>query len=36
MSLSLAAETRLFKPGDRILMCAAGAGMTAGAVVFRL
>ena len=36
LSLSLAAETRLFKPGDRILMCAAGAGMTAGAVVFRL
>lgn len=32
-SLSIAARERL-KPGTRVLMCAAGAGLTGGAVVF--
>jgi 3-oxoacyl-[acyl-carrier-protein] synthase-3 len=36
LSLSLAAETRTFKPGAILLMSAAGAGMTGGAVVFGL
>jgi len=35
-TLSLAAEERCFKPDDRILMCAAGAGLTAGAVVYTI
>jgi 3-oxoacyl-[acyl-carrier-protein] synthase-3 len=35
-SLSLAAATRDYKAGDRILMCAAGAGLTAGAVAYGL
>jgi 3-oxoacyl-[acyl-carrier-protein] synthase-3 len=35
-SLSMAAEQRLYKPGDRILMCAAGAGLTGGAIVYGL
>ena len=34
-SLSLAARERL-RPETRILMCAAGAGLTGGAVVFKL
>ena len=33
-SLSLSARDRL-KPGSRVLMCAAGAGLTGGGVVFR-
>jgi 3-oxoacyl-[acyl-carrier-protein] synthase III len=35
-SMSLSAATRLFKAGDIVLMCAAGAGLTGGAVVLRL
>ena len=33
-SMSLTCEERGYKAGDRILMCAAGAGRAAGAVVF--
>ena len=33
-SMSLAAASAPFRPGDRILLTAAGAGMTGGAVVF--
>lgn len=33
-TLSLLATERGYKPGDRILMCAGGAGLTGGAVVF--
>ncbi|MFA5951835.1 MAG: beta-ketoacyl-ACP synthase III [Hyphomicrobium sp.] len=33
-TLSLQAGTREFMAGDRMLMCAAGAGLTGGAVVF--
>lgn len=33
-TMSLSATERTYKPGDRILMCAAGAGLTGGAVVF--
>ena len=36
LTLSLACETEAFKPGAVILMCAAGAGMTGGALVYRL
>ena len=36
LTLSLAAETRRFEPGERILMSAAGAGLTGGAVVFEV
>lgn len=36
LTLSLAADAgRSFKPGDYLLMCAAGAGLTAGAIVYR-
>jgi 3-oxoacyl-[acyl-carrier-protein] synthase-3 len=35
-SLALAVEEGRIKPGDRILMCAAGAGLTGGAVVLGL
>jgi 3-oxoacyl-[acyl-carrier-protein] synthase-3 len=35
-SLSMAADQRLYKPGDRILMCAAGAGLIGGAIVYGL
>jgi 3-oxoacyl-[acyl-carrier-protein] synthase-3 len=35
-SLALAAQEGRIKPGDRILMCAAGAGLTGGAVVLGL
>ena len=34
LTLSMAAEERRYKPGDTILMTAAGAGLTGGAVVF--
>lgn len=36
LTLSLAAETRPFKPGERLLMSAAGAGLTGGAVVLEI
>jgi 3-oxoacyl-[acyl-carrier-protein] synthase-3 len=36
LSLSLAAPERTMKPGDRLLMTAAGAGLTAGALVYGL
>jgi len=36
LTLSLAAETVSFKPGDVLLMCAAGAGLTGGAIAYRL
>ena len=36
LTLSLAAETAGFRPGDIVLMCAAGAGLTGGAIVYRL
>jgi 3-oxoacyl-[acyl-carrier-protein] synthase-3 len=36
LTLSLAAETRPFQAGERILMSAAGAGLTGGAVVFEV
>jgi 3-oxoacyl-[acyl-carrier-protein] synthase-3 len=36
LSLSLAAEQGRLQPGGRLLMCAAGAGLTGGAVVFAL
>lgn len=34
LTLSLASETRIFKPGDILLMSAAGAGLTGGAVAW--
>lgn len=36
LTLSLAAETRPFKAGERLLMSAAGAGLTGGAVVLEV
>lgn len=36
LTLSLAGQQRPFKPGERILMSAAGAGLTGGAVVFEI
>ena len=36
LTLSLALEANVFKPDDVILMCAAGAGLTGGALVYRL
>ena len=36
LTMSLACEERAYKAGDRILMCAAGAGLTGGALVFGL
>lgn len=36
LTLSLAAETRAFQPGERLLLCAAGAGLTGGAVVLEV
>jgi 3-oxoacyl-[acyl-carrier-protein] synthase-3 len=36
LTLSLAAEQRAFVPGERLLMSAAGAGLTGGAVVFEI
>ena len=36
LSLSLAAAERTYKPGDRLLMTAAGAGLTGGALVYGL
>jgi 3-oxoacyl-[acyl-carrier-protein] synthase III len=36
LTLSLAAENGAFKPGDIFLLCAAGAGLTGGALVYRL
>lgn len=36
LTLSLAAEQRPFQTGERILMSAAGAGLTGGAVVFEI
>ncbi len=36
LTLSLAAQTTPFRPGDTILMCAAGAGLTGGALIYRL
>jgi 3-oxoacyl-[acyl-carrier-protein] synthase-3 len=36
LPLSLAAEQGRLEPGARLLMCAAGAGLTGGAVVFAL
>lgn len=35
-TLSYLSKTRGFQPGDRVLMCAAGAGMNGGAVVLGL
>lgn len=35
-TLSMCASEREYKAGDRILMCAAGAGLTGGALVYRL
>jgi 3-oxoacyl-[acyl-carrier-protein] synthase III len=35
-SLSVAAGERVYKPGDRILMTAAGAGLVGGAIVYGL
>jgi 3-oxoacyl-[acyl-carrier-protein] synthase-3 len=35
-SMSLTCEERAYKAGDRVLMCAAGAGLTAGALIFGL
>ncbi|HEX2840967.1 beta-ketoacyl-ACP synthase III [Hyphomicrobium sp.] len=36
LSLSIASEQRAFKPGERLLLTAAGAGLTGGAVVFEV
>ena len=36
LSMSLATAERTYKPGDRLLMCAAGAGLTGGALVYGL
>ena len=36
LSLSLAVAKRTYKPGDRLLMTAAGAGLTGGALVYGL
>ena len=36
LSLSIAAEARPFKPGEKLLLTAAGAGLTGGAVVFEV
>lgn len=36
LSMSLSCTERTYTAGDRILMCAAGAGLTAGALVFGL
>lgn len=36
LTLSLATETRIFNPGDVLLMTAAGAGLTGGSVVWGL
>lgn len=35
LSLSLDHAARPIRPGETLLLCAAGAGLTAGAVVFR-
>jgi 3-oxoacyl-[acyl-carrier-protein] synthase-3 len=36
LSISIAAEARPFKAGERLLLTAAGAGLTGGAVVFEV
>jgi 3-oxoacyl-[acyl-carrier-protein] synthase-3 len=36
LTLSLAAESRAFRPGEKILLTAAGAGLTAGALLYGL
>lgn len=36
LTLSIAAEQRAFKPGERLLLSAAGAGLTGGAVVYEV
>ncbi len=36
LTLSLAQAERTYVPGDHVLMCAAGAGLTGGALVYRL
>lgn len=36
LSMSLAQPERTFAPGERILLCAAGAGLTGGALVYGL
>jgi 3-oxoacyl-[acyl-carrier-protein] synthase-3 len=36
LTLSVASGSERFRPGQRILMCAAGAGLTGGAVVYGL
>lgn len=36
LSLSLAAESRAFHPGEQLLLSAAGAGMLAGSVVWKI
>ncbi|MGQ0672414.1 MAG: beta-ketoacyl-ACP synthase III [Hyphomicrobium sp.] len=36
LTLSLAAPERLFRPGERVLLSAAGAGLTGGALVYGL
>jgi 3-oxoacyl-[acyl-carrier-protein] synthase-3 len=36
LSLSVASESRPFQPGEKLLMSAAGAGLTGGAVVFEI
>lgn len=36
LSLSLSSGERTYKPGDKLLLCAAGAGLTGGALVYGL
>lgn len=36
LTLSIASQDRAFEPGERLLFCAAGAGLTGGAVVFEV
>lgn len=36
LSLSIASESHAFRPGQKLLMAAAGAGLTGGAVVFEI
>lgn len=36
LTLSLSAEMRAFEAGERLLLCAAGAGLTGGALVFEV
>lgn len=36
LTLSVAVQERAFQPGERLLFCAAGAGLTGGAMVFEV